>query len=110
MCIGDALFKLDSNLDKLYVSLHLRVSKTDPYRQGCTVFLLATNHFMCPYMSLQRYLNLRIIKSQEEALFCHQNGDVMTRNSFLHVLQVGLQAANVSTDGISGHSLKGVCY
>ena len=106
LCIGDALFKHDSNLDKHYVSLHLRVSKTDPYRQGCTVFLFATDHFMCPYMSLQRYLNLRCIKSQEEALFCHQNGDVMTRNSFLHLLQLGLQAANVSTDGISGHSLR----
>ena len=56
------------------------------------LFLFATNHFMCPYSSLQRYLKLLCIKSQEEALFCHQSGDVMTRTSFLRLLQLGLQA------------------
>ena len=96
----------DSSLDKRYVSVNLRVSKTDPYRQGCTILLFATNYTLCPYVSLQRYLNVRNAISQEGPLFCHKNGEAMTRSSFINLLHVGLQVANVPVDPVSGHSLR----
>ena len=106
LLMSDVSFIYESNLHKRYVSLNLRVSKTDPYRQGCTVLLFATNCILCPYVSLQRYLNARNAISQEGPLFCHKNGEAMTRSSFINLLHVGLQAANVPVDGISGHSLR----
>ena len=50
---SDVSFMYDSNLDKHYVSLNLRVSKTDPYHQGYCFVVCAPNGTLCPYWDMQ---------------------------------------------------------
>ena len=104
--LGDIAFMHDEKLDRNYVLLNLRVSKTDPYRLGCKIFLYETGYTLCPYQSLLLYCNLRGTSPQDKPLFCHQDGSTMTRESFLKMLHLGLIAANIPTEGISGHSLR----
>ena len=61
--LGDIAFMHDEKLDRNYVLLNLRVSKTDPYRLGCKIFLYETGYTLCPYQSLLLYCKLRGISS-----------------------------------------------
>jgi hypothetical protein len=108
LTVGDIMFSHDKALDKQYVSLNLKGSKTDPYRQGCTIFLFHTGQVLCPYTALVKYFNAYIVgkKTMDQSLFCHERGDVMTRGSFIKNLHVVLEAVNISTKGIMGHSLR----
>lgn len=109
LLVNDIVFiQENSSVERKYVSLTVRGSKTDPFRQGCNIFLFATNQLLCPYKALLMYFNRCVLGKMSKAspLFCHKNGDVMTRSSFLHNLHVALEVANLPVDGVSGHSLR----
>ena len=106
LCVGDISFQFDVKLNKPFVALKLRASKTDPYRQGCTLLLFGTGQFLCPYTSLQHYLNLRNNPHPNSPLFCDINGQSLSRANFLNLFQLALKAANLPTVGVSGHSLR----
>jgi hypothetical protein len=108
LLVSDIIFMQDETSKECYVSLTLKSSKTDPFRQGCTIFLCATHQFLCPYQALLSYYNrgIRGKRSQDQPLFCHANGMVMTRSSFLHNLHCVLRVVDIPVEGMSGHSLR----
>ena len=82
------------------VCLHLKTSKTDPFRQGITVRIEANNTFLCPVNALRHYVASH--PNPQGPLFVFKNGTFLTRadvNALLKSTTNG--AANVSS-----HSLR----
>ena len=108
LSLGDISFMQDKKLNKHFVSLTLKSSKTDPYRQGCNIFLFATGQLLCPYEALVKYFSSTMVAKRppDQPLFIHTNGAALTRNSFLQNLHIVLGSANISSKGVLGHSLR----
>ena len=93
----DIPFRYASHLKRNYV----RLRKTDPYRRGCGFTLFATGQLLCPVTALNKYLELRGQVLQEEPLFCHHDGRILSRDSFIRLLHSsGLEAANIPVSGV----------
>ena len=43
------------------LTLHLKSSKTDPYRQGCSLLIVPSLRSVCAERALRRYLSLRSV-------------------------------------------------
>ena len=59
--------------------VHLKASKTDPFRSGVDVFVGKTGNDLCPVTAMVNYLARR--GSRDGALFAYQNGRFLTRES-----------------------------
>ncbi|XP_033729978.1 uncharacterized protein LOC117319254 [Pecten maximus] len=53
LCIGDVCIKDD------HIEVHLKSSKTDPFRKGVNVCLFKNKESICPFDSISRYLSVR---------------------------------------------------
>ncbi len=56
LAVGDV--RLSRYQDLHYVEVHLKASKTDPYRQGVTIFLGRVQSRLCPVSAVARYMVL----------------------------------------------------
>jgi hypothetical protein len=65
LCLGDVL--LTNNC----VHISIKVSKTDPFRKGCSIQLFHNGSPLCPYTALAKYLSMRkcISKASNTPLF-----------------------------------------
>ena len=107
LCLGDLTF-MDN-----HVQLHLKASKTDPFRQGINIplFKLTNSSKLCPFTSLLTYVNKRnkIFKlktTPTDPLFLNESGDALSRSTFLfHVKQI-LRRLGIDSAGIQGHSFR----
>ena len=82
------------------VRLHLKTSKTDPFRHGVTVRIEANNTFLCPVNALHLYPSTR--PNKQGPLFVFLNGTFLTRTDINNTLRdTSNGAANISS-----HSLR----
>lgn len=107
LCLGDVTFG-----DK-YFQLHLKSSKTDPYRHGITLVLFKNSSRLnlCPYTALQKYLARRnklfeLKVTPTEPLFLMENGQPLTRSYFILHLKNVLARLGLDTSFYSGHSIR----
>jgi len=107
LCLGDISFMRDTE-QAAYVSLHLKHSKTDPFRIGHSIMLYATDSFLCPVTSLRQYLNHRCSLSRDPdmPLFLFPDRSLLTRSSFLKMLHIVLSRIGTPTQGHTGHSFR----
>ena len=66
--------KFSNNL----ILLHLRESKTDPFKEGVVLRIGSTNSSVCPVQALSRYIMTR--GNTEGPLFMFQDGSLLTRS------------------------------
>lgn len=95
----------DVAVDSVKVVLHLRQSKTDPFRKGINIHLHATRNQVCPVLALQEYLLLRVVK-QSSALFVMEDGCPLSRKVFVANLKFVLQRIGMDDSKFNGHSLR----
>ena len=82
------------------VRLHLKSSKTDPFRQGVTVRIEANNTILCPVNAIRYYITNHPTGSGP--LFAFRNGSYLTRSDINAILRdTSNGAANISS-----HSLR----
>lgn len=93
----------NSPLDPTTVIVGIKASKTDPFKEGCSIPLGATNNSLCPVQALLAYVWLR--GGCEGPLFIHEDGSPLSRKSFQDRLKELLLQAGVSGDYTS-HSLR----
>ena len=108
-CPGAVLFSPDLqlsphdvqiNFHRRLAYIHLKASKTAPFRVGACVRLGTTNYPLCPVSALIRYLAIR--GNRPGSLFLFENGRYLTRQHVSSVLRRSLGASvNVNT-----HSLR----
>jgi hypothetical protein len=49
----------DVTINDDHATLHLKSSKTDPFRLGINIFLFATGSSVCPVPSLKKFIEMR---------------------------------------------------
>ena len=64
--------------------VHIKQSKTDPFRQGCTIRVARTGGPFCPFQAMVTFLQVR--PSQHGPLFILSNGSFLTRADIQRVL------------------------
>ena len=81
-------------LGKSFVSIFIKKSKTDPFRQGFTLRLWATNNNLCPVVALSNF-HKRCVHFGP--LFRFTNGSFLTRAIFSDIIQQGIPDVNLNT-------------
>ena len=108
LCIGDITFGWDSKLQRSLATLHLKASKTDPFREGCDIILFATGHSLCPVSALKSYL-AKAPAPPDAPLFRLASGAPLCRSTFASLLSEALLACGIPaslTMAITPHSLR----
>ena len=101
-CPTTCIFSAEHNLmtRDVYINLgvirlNIKVSKTDPFRQGCTLFIGPTNDLFCPVAALSRFLELR--GTTAGPLFRFNDGTFLTRQRIATLLKKSCDNIRINT-------------
>ena len=83
--------------------IHIKCSKTDPFRQGCYIYIGAGKRDLCPVRALTQYLHVR--GSTSGPLFLLSDGTPLHRQWLTSSIQSILAAAGVP-GCYTGHSFR----
>ena len=86
------------------IRLHLRVSKTDQFREGSDVYLPRTYCRLCPVAALLSWMVVR--GCEPGPLFRFSSGKPLTRSDFVTELKGALSSTGRDPSGYSGHSFR----
>lgn len=86
------------------VSIHLKKSKTDPFREGVRVTVGKTNNEICPVVALLSYLAIR--GAGPGPLFRWKDGRPLTKDHFVRAVRSALTKADLPAAQYSGHSFR----
>ena len=86
------------------LQIHLKASKTDPFRSGVNVFVGESGNELCPIRAMTEYLSQR--GGQSGPLFCFRNGRYLTRSRFVDQVREALRQAGVDASKFAGHSFR----
>ncbi|CAC5395185.1 unnamed protein product [Mytilus coruscus] len=103
LCVSDVTFYED------FAILHLKQSKTDPFRKGIDIQLHRLNNILCPYTTLKNYLQLRSVKGKcalSDPLFIMENFSALERKYFITNLKILLEACGYQAVLYNGHSFR----
>lgn len=90
------------------VFIHLKASKTDPFRLGITVRLCTTNNDLCPVSAYKAYAALRdqLSASAQTPFFMLPGGQPLTRQQFTGYLDNILTILHLPSTSIRPHSFR----
>lgn len=86
------------------LSVKLKASKTDPFRQGVTLYIGKTSSDICPVSAMLAYLLVR--GSIAGPLFMYRDGRPLTRQRFVTAVRQALESAGVQAARYAGHSFR----
>ena len=101
LTVGDV--QADSLVDPTCFKVHIKCSKTDPFRVGCDIYVGRGNSLVCPVLALGNFLALR--GPSPGPLFCYADGRPLTRQQLSSTVQAILHSAGYS-GSYSGHSFR----
>ena len=87
------------------LTLHLKASKTDPYRQGCSLLIAPSHRSVCVLRALRKYLALRLT-SGTSPLYVFQSGNYLTRAKVTTIIRTLLQRLGISSELYASHSFR----
>ena len=102
----DISFHFDKSLCKEVLTLTLRESKTDPFREGIKLCLYATGYTICAVVAMKAYLSTYQVHSLEAPLFTIDQKKPLTRFDFIAKLNVCLSKAGLNSSDYNGHSFR----
>ncbi len=86
------------------IRLHLKASKTDPFRQGVNIHVGRTGSTLCPVATLLNYLTIR--GTNPGLLFHFQDGAPLTKSKFTSHLRKALSSRGINSSLYAGHSFR----
>ena len=95
--------QVDSTSNPTCLRVHIKCSKTDPFRQGCFIYLGRGHSSICLIAALMAYVHVR--GPTPGRLFVHQDGQPLSRVQLPHFLQSTYSAAEIP-GSFSGHSFR----
>ena len=95
---------VDNRANPSMVRIHLKHSKTDPFRHGVDIYLGRTDRDLCPVTALLAFLAIR--PAVEGPLFVFSDGSPLTRDKLVDAVRQALGRAGISAAGYSGHSFR----
>ena len=102
LSIGD--ITVDSHEKPSVLSINIKASKTDPYRQGVTIYLGASDQLLCPVKALLAYITAR--GQMPGPLFHFKDGQPLTREKLVTNLRAALSEAGMDPKSYAGHSFR----
>ena len=98
----------DLTLNSTYIRLHIKASKTDPFRQGHTVTIGATNTSTCPLRALKNYLELlqSTPSRPSSPFFVFKDRAYLTRSKLTTTLRNLLLVAGLNQDHYASNSFR----
>ncbi|CAC5385537.1 unnamed protein product [Mytilus coruscus] len=93
-----------------YAILHLKTSKTDPFRKDVSIQLHKSDHTICPFSAIKKYIAIR--KGREasfcfsDPLFVKENGSALDRDFFIRSLRHVLDICGYNSSLYNGHSFR----
>ena len=95
---------IDSHTSPYMVRVHLKHSKTDPFRHGVDIFLGRTDAVLCPVAAILAYCAIR--PSVPGPFFIFRDGSPLTRDRLVSAVRAALSQAGVDNSQYSGHSFR----
>ena len=90
--------------DPSFLEIHLKASKTDPFRLGVSVYIGKTASGMCPVAAILAYSVQW--GNTPGPFFRFDDGRNLTRARFVEAVRKALLAAGINADRYSGHSFR----
>ena len=87
-----------------YMSVRIKISKTDPFRSGHTIYIGPTNQSICPVQSMHRYLLAR--STTPGPLFQYASGLPLTKQDLTSETRQLLSLAGFDPSNYAGHSYR----
>ena len=104
LCASDIVF-VPNTSNPQYISVSLKASKTDPFRQGQIITIGATGELLCPVKALKKYLAARAVCSLGP-LFRYRSGKFLTKAELTSELRALLSRAGLNSNNYAGHSFR----
>ena len=95
---------VDSRENPRIVSVTIKQSKTDPFRQGTVIYLGCTGNILCPVAAVLAYLVRR--GPQQGPLFLFSDGTPLSRQRLVAKLRQALSACGFDCNIYAGHSFR----
>ena len=95
---------IDSHVTPSVVRIHLKQSKTDPFRQGVNIFLGRSKQEICRVAALLSYMALR--GNAQSPLFLYDDGTSLSRKRLVREVQRALTEAGRDCTGFTGESFR----
>ena len=86
--------------------VRLKVSKTDPFREGQTIVIGRANSNLCPISAMVTYLKSRSPFPNSGPLFTCQSGSFLTRGRFTSETRLLLSKGELDSSEFAGHSFR----
>ena len=102
LAIGD--IKTDCHSAPSMLEVTIKASKTEPFRQGCTIYIGATRKAICPVAAMLNYIITR--GKKPGPLFITKDGRFLTRDHFIASLRRALLEAGIDASKYAGHSFR----
>lgn len=95
---------VDNPADPAVLRVHIKQSKTDPFRKGIHLFVGRTQSDICPVRAILKYLVAR--GKKEGPLFMFPDGSYLTRQRLVEEVRLALGKAGVDPSKYCGHSFR----
>ena len=102
LCFAD--LSIDNTDNPTRVTLHLKASKTDPFRKGVDVVIGRTFDRLCPVTAILTYVARR--GNDPGLLFRFQDGRLLTKQHFVQSIREALLGCGLNPNNYSGHSFR----
>ena len=86
------------------LAVRIKQSKTDPFRQGITIYLGRTDTQLCPVAAMLAYMALR--GPGDGPLFRFQDRRPLTRQRLVTAIRAALAKAGLKPEDYAGHSFR----
>ena len=96
---------LPSKHNPMYMQIHLKVSKTDPFRSGVTLSVGRTGSHICPLTAMTRYISILPL-NLSGLLFHKESGKPLTRKVFTSLTRDLLKTMGVNAKHYASHSFR----
>ena len=102
LAFGDV--RLSSHQDPQFVVVKIKASKTDPYRQGVSIYLGRTQGELCPVAAVLSYMVQR--GTQAGPFFLFRDNKPLMRERFVVAVRKALTIAGYNASLYAGHSFR----
>ena len=90
----------------MYMLVRLKVSKTDPFRQGQTIVIGKTNSPLCPISAMVAYFDSRASSFGSGPLFIYVSGAFLTREKLTRETRLLISKGGLDSSEFAGHSFR----
>ena len=96
--------KINNRESPQFLTIQIKASKTDPFRQGVTVYIGRATEELCPVAAILNYMVRR--GSTSGPFFKFSDGRLLTRERFVKAVRTALDHAGIASAHYAGHSFR----